>query len=131
MTYYEHIMLERGEPVSNALRQWIDEQGIEAGIGQFYEMKSDERAAYLITENDLNNLGYSYLNEGRILEAIAVFQLNTDEYPKSWNAYGSLAEAYVKNGDQQLAIENYEHSVELNPDNTRAKNAIEELKAGF
>jgi cytochrome c-type biogenesis protein CcmH/NrfG len=46
-------------------------------------------------------------------------------YPQSGNVYDSLAEAYMDNGDKQLAIENYQKSIQLNPSN---KNAVEMLK---
>jgi tetratricopeptide (TPR) repeat protein len=44
-----------------------------------------------------------------------------------WNAsgYDSLGEAYAANGDRELAIKNYELSIELNPEN---KGGIEALK---
>jgi len=37
----------------------------------------------------------------------------------------TLGEAYLINGDKELAIRNYQRAVELNPQNT---NAIETLK---
>jgi len=46
-------------------------------------------------------------------------------YPQSNNVYDSLAEAYMVNGDRELAIKNYEKSLELNPKNS---NAVEMLK---
>lgn len=46
-------------------------------------------------------------------------------YPKSANAYDSLGEAYMLVGNTELAIENYEKALALNPDN---KNAVENLK---
>jgi len=39
--------------------------------------------------------------------------------------YNSLAEAYMLAGNKELAIKNYEKSLELNPQNT---NAVEQLK---
>jgi Tfp pilus assembly protein PilF len=47
-------------------------------------------------------------------------------YPNSYNTYDSLAEAYMDNGDKDLAISNYQKkSLELNPNNM---NAVEKLK---
>ncbi|MGA7294881.1 MAG: hypothetical protein WBW85_20280, partial [Terriglobales bacterium] len=45
---------------------------------------------------------------------------NTRQYPDSWNAYDSLAEAYADNGQLDLAILNYRHSLALNTRNTGA-----------
>ena len=47
------------------------------------------------------------------------------DYPKYWNAYDSIGEAYLKAGNKDLATQNYQKSVELNPKN---QNGIEALK---
>ena len=52
-------------------------------------------------------------------------KLNVEFYPESANTYDSLAEAYMKSGDNKLAIINYKKSLELNPNNS---NAVERLK---
>ena len=66
-------------------------------------------------------------NGPKTKEAIEVFKLDVDEYPKSWNVYDSLGEAYMKNGDKELAIQNYEKSIELNPDNENGKMMLKRL----
>lgn len=48
-------------------------------------------------------------------------------HPDSWNAYDSLAEAYMKKGDKKSAIENYKKSLQLNPDNADGKTILEKL----
>ena len=58
-----------------------------------------------------------------------VFKINTEYYPESANAYDSLGEAYMKNGQLKLAISSYEKSLELNPENANAKEMIAKLKA--
>ena len=61
----------------------------------------------------------------RFKDAIEIFKLSVQVYPQSYNTYDSLAEAYMDNGDTDLAIQNYQKSLRLNPGNT---NAIEKLK---
>jgi tetratricopeptide (TPR) repeat protein len=51
--------------------------------------------------------------------------LNVEAYPESSNVYDSLGEAYMLNGEKAPAIENYEKSLKLNPNNA---NAVEKLK---
>ena len=47
-------------------------------------------------------------------------------YRNSYNTYDSLAEAYMDNGDKDLAISNYQKKpLQLNPNNM---NAVEKLK---
>jgi tetratricopeptide (TPR) repeat protein len=60
-------------------------------------------------------------------EAIALFKINVEFYPKSSNVYDSLAEAYMTNGDKDLAIENYKKSLELNPQNSNAREMLKKL----
>jgi len=50
---------------------------------------------------------------------------NVELHPDSWNAYDSLGEAYLKDGNKELATKNYQKSVELNPKN---ENGVEALK---
>jgi len=74
----------------------------------------------------LNGEGYRLLGQSQTDRAIEMFALNNIEvFPKSANAYDSLAEAYAMKGNVDLAIRNYEKSLELNPQN---KNAVEKLK---
>lgn len=78
-----------------------------------------------VSEDRLNSFGYGFINKSKFNDAIAILKLNTEFYPKSANAFDSLGEAYMKAGNKELAIKNYEKSLELNPQNT---NAVEHIK---
>ncbi len=74
----------------------------------------------------MNDIGYYMLyQEQDVDQAIEMFTLNTTNYPGSYNAFDSLAEAYMEGGDNAAAIANYEKSLELNPDN---QHAVDQLK---
>ncbi|MBL4656060.1 MAG: hypothetical protein JKY33_09590 [Bacteroidia bacterium] len=75
----------------------------------------------------INNYGYKMINEKYMNEAIAVFKFNVKHFANSSKAYDSLGEAYMINNQKDLAIENYEKSLELNPKNNNAKKMIEKL----
>ncbi|MEX1138502.1 MAG: tetratricopeptide repeat protein [Bacteroidota bacterium] len=92
------------------------------------EFKADPTNAYVNTEGAMNNLGYRLMGMKRLENAIEVFKLNVASYPKSANAYDSLAEAYMVNGNKELAITNYERSLELNPANSNAVEMLTRLK---
>lgn len=83
----------------------------------------------LDTEGEINTLGYELLRRGYMKEAIAFLTMNVEDYPDSWNAYDSLAEAYKAAGDRARSIELYEKSLELNPDNTNGIRMLKELGA--
>ncbi|MGB6865250.1 MAG: tetratricopeptide repeat protein, partial [Candidatus Aminicenantaceae bacterium] len=82
----------------------------------------------VISENTINQLGYRYLVQGKIKEAVELFKLNILFYPDSWNVYDSLAEAYMTDGNKELAVKNYEKSLELNPENSNAVEMLKKLK---
>ena len=80
-------------------------------------------------EQLVNSMGYSLLYELREVDkAIGLFKLNVSLYPKSFNAYNNLAESYLVKGDRALAITNFETSLQLNPQNQRAKDQLQKLK---
>ena len=111
--------------ISEALASTIEAEGIDAAVQQYRDLKAKQAGAYDFSEGELNSLGYQLLQRKKMKEAIRIFQLNAVAYPQSANVYDSLAEAYMDNGDKQLAIENYQKSLQLEPAN---KNAVEMLK---
>mgnify|MGYP003663579770 CR=1 FL=1 len=98
---------------------------IDAAISFYHELKSNSPEDYNFEdENELNNLGYRLLNDGRVEDAIKIFTLLVSEFPTSANPYDSLGEAYLINGNQSLALKNYKKSLALNPDNDNADRVI-------
>jgi hypothetical protein len=111
--------------LSQDLGATVMNRGSDAAMAQYRELKRTRPSDYEFNEEALNQLGYRLLQENRNADAIAIFKLNVEEYPKSDNVYDSLAEAYAKDGQKQLAVDNYRKSLELNPKN---QHAIEQLK---
>ena len=83
----------------------------------------------LPAEPYVNNIGYSLFLGMREDpdKAIATFRINVENYPDSYNAHDSLAEAYMAAGDNESAIRHYEMSLELNQDNDNARDMIDEI----
>jgi tetratricopeptide (TPR) repeat protein len=110
------------------IEQTINTNGIEAGLEKYKEIKSDPENKLYFEESEFNAMGYRFMGTGRMKEAIAVFRLNVELNPESWNVYDSLAEAYMNSGDTENAIKNYKKSLELNPENTNAKEMLKKLE---
>lgn len=100
-------------------------KGTTAGLDIYKKLKNDP--TYNIKENDMNRVGYQLLQDGKKKEAIEIFKINVETFPKSGNVYDSLGEAYLADGDKKLAFTNYSKSVELDPSNEGGKKALEEL----
>lgn len=112
-------------PIAETLLKTLLETDVQAAIKQYRDLKADQKEEYDFGESQLNRLGYQLLGLDRVADAIEIFKLNIEAYPEAFNPYDSLGEAYMINGDYELAIKNYAKSIELNPDNT---NGIEMLK---
>ena len=106
------------------LAQIISREGSEAAVRQFPDLKSDT-TRFTLSEGEMNRLGYEYLGSDKITDAIAVFKLNMEAFPKSSNVYDSYAEVLLKSGDREGAIVNYKKSLELNP---RSQSGIAALR---
>jgi tetratricopeptide (TPR) repeat protein len=76
----------------------------------------------------VNTLGYSLINQNRVDDAIEIFKLNVDAYPSSANVYDSLAEAYLRKGNKELAIKFYTKAVEVDPNFASSIEALRQLK---
>jgi dienelactone hydrolase len=81
----------------------------------FYEALQRNQRAIMFPEAQLNLLGYLHLQAGRIAEAIQLFRLNTMAYSSSANTYDSLGDAYLANGQNELALRAAERALELLP----------------
>jgi tetratricopeptide (TPR) repeat protein len=103
----------------------------ENGFEKAYQMYAETRKNdpdFTLEENDVNLWGYALLQRNKTKEAVEVLKFNAQLYPQSFNAYDSLGEAYMVNGDKELAIKNYEKSIELNPNNTNGTRMLKILK---
>ncbi len=76
--------------------------------------RSDPNSA-LVTEQKINALGYTLLSDKKYADAIAVFRMNTEDFPQSANTFDSYAEALFDSGDVSKAVVNYKRAVEINP----------------
>ncbi|MCL7959414.1 MAG: c-type cytochrome [marine benthic group bacterium] len=126
----------RGRPRPMTLGEELGEvyhaRGLETALDH-YEALRDRfygRGAYDFGEDALNSLGYSLMAKDDFDGAVRVFLLNVEQSPESGNVYDSLAEAYMNRGDRQLAIEYYERSLELDPENDNAREQLKALAAG-
>jgi len=107
--------------VTTWIKETIDEHGTKKLVDRFEKMKKEKADYYSIDENEINALGYWYMNERKNLPAATViFEINRNEFPASFNVYDSYGEALMNAGNNKDAIPHYKKSLELNPGNTNA-----------
>jgi|HubBroStandDraft_6_1064221.scaffolds.fasta_scaffold00018_20 CubicO group peptidase (beta-lactamase class C family) len=102
---------------------------LQKGAAAALEEFSKQLVSGAITEGTVNTAGYSLMGSKKIGDAILLFRRNVELHPESWNVYDSLGEAYMNNGDKELAVKSYRKSVELNPANENGLGALKKLGA--
>jgi len=105
----------------------LEEEGLEAAVSEFRYLLKNQPDLYELDGTQFNILGYSYMKKGMLAEAIEVFKLNVESFPEVGDPYDSLAEAYMKNGNRELAILNYKKALELDPNNANASVMLERI----
>jgi len=106
------------------------EKGLETVIQDLRVIRREEG---LLTDPEpeeiqLNAFGYELFGQKRLQDALTVFSFSVEQFPNSWNAHDSLAEAQAALGKNEEAIKNYARSLELNPANTHASEQIQRIK---
>jgi tetratricopeptide (TPR) repeat protein len=101
------------------------QSGLQAALSRF---KQDPRHKWFDTEGALTTLGYRLLRNNRMMDGIAVFELNVSEHPESNAGFFNLAEALRRNGNNDRAIELYQKALSLKPSDFRSLQALESLQ---
>ncbi|QNQ11333.1 serine hydrolase [Sphingomonas alpina] len=107
-----------------ALRAALDRQGYGDASAVLAGLRRDP--GFRVDEHELNDWAYRLLSFGKPKEALAVMKIGVELFPRSGNAYDSLADAYAINGEKAAAIASYERSIALDPSNAHA---VQRLKA--
>jgi beta-lactamase regulating signal transducer with metallopeptidase domain len=106
----------------------VMKKGPEAAAKIVQKIKAAGDDAYYFKEGEFNTLGYVYLFDKKVDEAIAVFKLNVEMNPESWNTYDSLGEAMLAAGKCEKARKLYEKSLALNPDNENGRRMLAQVE---
>jgi imidazolonepropionase-like amidohydrolase len=104
------------------------EEDLETAMKLYEEYPGANDGGKLVDEDVLIDLGYGLLTQGKVETAIQIFKLAVREYPDSSNAWDSLAEGCMIDGQPEKAIEYYERSLELDPSNGNAIAKLQQLR---
>lgn len=96
-------------------------------------MVADPLYQYYPFEDRLNRAGYQLMDSKQIEPAFFVFNLVTELFPESPNAWNSLAEVHWRTGQVEPAIALYEKVIAMDPDGPTGENAramLAEIRKG-
>ena len=80
-----------------------------------------------VSDQLLSDDADEYRNKKQYGKAIGLLKLLVANSPESWFPVSILADVYKDAGQKELAIENYNKSIKLNPENGWAKERLAEL----
>ncbi|MFC2135494.1 tetratricopeptide repeat protein [Bacteroidota bacterium] len=104
-----HNKYPNSEATENAFNQAVLVEKINTEGTDFLETEIDSIQTKYNVNNAfvLNTAGYSLINQGKLNDALKVFQINIELYPTVANCYDSLAECYMNMGDNENAVKYY------------------------
>lgn len=92
----------------------IDGYGLDAALKMFAELRENSKD-YDFSEQEFDALGNKLLDGQKIEAAVAVFRLNVEMFPDSWNTYFNLAAACMCSGNKECAEKNLKIVTSKNP----------------
>jgi CubicO group peptidase (beta-lactamase class C family) len=122
-----HLGYEKYNSTSRLLLKSIIANGAAKALDGYRQQRKQD-TTQRIAEETMNDMGYLLLQMKKIDDAIEVFRQNTVDFPGSYNAWDSFAEAYMDKGDKELAIKYYEKSMELNLKNKNGEDQLKKLR---
>jgi dienelactone hydrolase len=92
--------------------------GVEKAVQKYADARKRDPKAILFSEAVMNRIGYEHLQAGDNKGAVELMKLNVVAYPNSPNVYDSLSDAYLADGQKDLARQNAKKALELLPSDT-------------
>lgn len=87
--------------------------GAAKGAQMLVEARQHDPKAVLFSEGIVNYIGYEHLQAHDTKGAVEILKLNIAAYPDSPNAYDSLSDAYLADGQKELALQNAKKALDL------------------
>ncbi|HMG07975.1 MAG TPA: serine hydrolase [Mucilaginibacter sp.] len=115
------------KPVNLVIAPLMCKESFSKAKEKYFELKNNNSDDYDFNEEWLDKLGYAFVNEGKLQDAISVLQLNAEAFPKSVNCYDSLGEIYAMNGQKERAKEAFKTALKLDPNCERCLRKLKKI----
>lgn len=105
----------------------FEEQGLESSLRVLKDLKAKPDQFYTL-HPEIDQFAYRLMLKEQLDEAFAIFMVLAELFPDSYLAFDSLGEVYKRMGEKEKAIQSFEKSLELNPDNRNASLQLKSLR---
>jgi hypothetical protein len=117
-----------GSTLSELIQNATNQTSLGDFTSRYKTVKADPKSKYVNSEAAMNRFGYTLLRTNRVADAVEVFKLNTEAYPRSPNVYDSLGDALDAAGKKDEAIKSYERALAIDPNYPSSLAAVQRLK---
>ena len=126
-----HRGVTRPEPIETLVRRTLDEQGLDAALQRYGELRARHYGgfAYDFTDRPLVALAEG-LVDGDVPAAHRVLEASLELNPRSAPTLFALARIHDTAGEKDTAIEYYRRGLEITPGNAQAQRRLKELTGG-
>lgn len=98
--------------VAHKLEQVMAVEDLETAIDMFEIMRSEPQK-YRIVEQEMSDLAWALFANGKTDQSIAILQMNTQAFPKSFQAFENLGNAYLHIVNMDKAEKAYDKAAEI------------------
>jgi tetratricopeptide (TPR) repeat protein len=111
----------RPQTLSEAVGERYDAEGGEAAIAYFRELRGRHFGgpAYDFRPASVVEIAGGFLQAGDTVAARALYEVNSADYPDSWEAHEGMGDLSAAEGDAEAARRFYERALELEPGQPR------------
>jgi len=102
-------------PTDNQFMAIIQDKGVPAASEIYDRFKGQNPDHVFFQEAPFNALGYQYLQRNQVDDAVTIFRMNTEAYPRSCNVWDSYADGLTAQGDSVKVRESMMKALEVMP----------------
>jgi cyclase len=110
-----------------AFKKAFEEKGLETSLEVLRDLKAKPDEFYTLLP-EIDQFAYRLMLDEKLDVALEIFVVVAELFPESYLAFDSLGEVYKRKGDKEKAIQSFEKSLELNPDNRNAARQLKSLR---
>ncbi len=109
---------------TNLIIKTLEEAGLEKAKTIYQTRNENENLLEFVMRNE----GFAHIDNNKPDIAIRIFEMNVLAYPTSAEALQGLGEGYMETGKKELALQYFEQSLSINPDNPFVKEMVKKLE---
>ena len=125
-----HRGLSRPVTLAGEITRVYGEEGADAAVTHYRTLRERYYGSwsYDFSESSLNRMAQQLARRDDWDGALTILNLNKEFFPESTAIYTGIGQAYMEKGDDDLALQNLERALELNPENRMARRLLRELR---